>query len=814
VEAFAQDVRYAVRTWRRTPGFTLLAVLTLAVGIGANTAVFSLVNAVLLRPLAYPDSSRMVWFLTTAPEGPYADASEVKFNAWRSIPSTFAHVTAFRFSQLTLTASDRFESVNAGEVTEDFFELFGARTQAGRTFTVPEARPGGANVVVISDAFWARRFRRGSAIGQRIELNRRSYAVIGILRREFDTATLTSAQFSEPEVWVPLQIDPESASLEAQFIVAGRLRPSVSLAEAQSRVAAAAVDLRRRFPAYIRAGDGATVAPLHTFLARHDRGPLLVLSGAVCLVLLIACANLASLLVARGIARTPEIAMRATLGATRGRIVRQLLTECLALAAVGGIAGCVVGRLAIDIVVSLTGPTITRIGLTEAGVPMDVRVLAFTSGIALLAVLGFGLVPALVASRTTLGGQLNEAAGHRVVDRRRRRLGGLLTAGELGIAIVLLVSAALLIRTFANLERVRPGFDAQNLLALQVVADDQNLDQATRVRSIRDAQDRLRTTPGIVDATASCCLPLVNGDATLRYVVEGRPLAGLYHGMGGWRPVAANYFATMKIPLVAGRLFTDRDSTAAPGVVIINQAMADRWWPHGGAIGARITLGRGIGGVWDEPSREIVGIVGNVRDAALDREPQPVNYVPIDQVKAPLQLGWLVRTRLDPEVVRVRIEEQLQRASGGMPVATIGAMDSLLRQSTAQFAFRMWLMSAFAAIAVILAALGVYGVMTYAVRQRTREIGIRLAIGASPRGLVWMIVTTQLGYSLAGIVAGVVCAGWLTRLLTSFLFGITPWAPTAFGFAVTLLAVVAGLSAWIPARRAVRVDPSIALRQP
>jgi len=814
VEAFAQDLRYAVRTWRRTPGFTLLAVLTLAAGIGANTAVFALVNAVLLRPLAYPDPSRMVWFLTTAPEGPYADASEVKFNAWRSIPSTFVNVTAFRFSEMTLTASDRFESVNAGEVTGDFFQLFGAHTQDGRTFAVSETRPGGANVVVISDQFWARWFHRSTAIGRTIELNRHPYVVIGILQRGFDTTTLTTAGFSNPEVWVPLQIDVGSTSLEAQFIVAGRLRPSVSLAEARSRVAAAAVDLRRRFPAYIRAGDGATVAPLQTFLARHDRGPLLVLSGAVCLVLLIACANLASLLVARGIARTPEIAMRATLGATRGRIVRQLLTECLVLAAVGGAAGCMVGRLAIDIVVSLTGPAITRIGLTEAGVPMDVRILAFTSGIALLAVLGFGLVPALVASRTTLGGHLNESAGHRVAERGRRRLGGLLTAGELGIAIVLLVSAVLLIRTFANLERVHPGFDPQNVLALQVVADDQNMRQAARLRSIRDAQGRLRMIPGIVDATASCCIPLVNGDATLRYVVEGRPLTGLYHGMGGWRPVAANYFATMKIPLVAGRLFSDRDSIEAPAVVIINQAMADRWWPGASAIGQRITLGRGIGGVWEEPSREIVGIVGNVRDAALDREPQPVNYVPIDQVKAPLQLGWLVRTRLDPDVVRVRVEEQLQRASGGMPVTTIGAMDDLIRQSTAQFAFRMWLMSAFAAIALILAALGVYGVTTYAVRQRTREIGIRLAIGASPRTLVWMMVTTQLGYSLAGIVAGVACAVWLTRLLTSFLFGVTPWTPTAFGVAVTLLAVVAGLSAWIPARRAVRIDPSIALRQP
>jgi putative ABC transport system permease protein len=812
LDSFAQDLRYAFRQCRRSPGFSLVAVLTLAVGIGANTAVFSLVNAVLLRPLAYPAPSRMVWFLTTAPEGPYGDASDVKFNAWRSIPSTFIDVSAFRFEEMTLTARDRFESVLAGHVTEDFFELFGARTEIGRTFTAAETRPGSANVVVISDAFWTRRFQRGIAIGRTIELNRRPYVVVGILQPGFDTTTLTSANASAPDVWVPLQIDAASTSLEAQFVVAGRLRPAVSLGEARSRVAAAAADLRRQFPAYVRAGDGGTVEPLQPFLARHDRDPLLILSVAVAFVLLIACANLANLLLARGMARMPELAMRVTLGATRARIVQQLLTEGFLMAAAGGIIGSVLGRLAIDAVVAMTGPAITRIGLTDRGVPMDVRVLVFTSTMAVAAVLVFGLVPALMTSRATPG-RRGDGAGHRVTERGRRRAAGLLTAAELGIAIVLLVTAALLIRTFANLERVGLGFDTGRLLALQVVADEQHMGQAARARSIRDAQARLRAIPGVVDASASCCVPFVNGDATLRYVVDGRPLAGLYHGMGGWRPVAANYFATMRIPLVAGRLFGDRDGSGGPRVVVINRAMADRWWPHGGAIGQRITLGKGIGGVWDEPSREIIGIVENVRDAAANREPQPVNYVPIDQVRAPLQLAWLVRTVPDPETVRVRIEEDLQRASGGMPVTTIGTMDTLVRQSSAQFAFRMWLMSAFAGIALLLAALGVYAVMAYAVHHRTREIGIRIAVGARPQAVTWMIVTTQLGYSLAGIAAGVGCAIWLTRLLDSLLFGVAPGDPIVFASAVAVLATVAAVSAWIPARRAARIDPLVALRE-
>jgi predicted permease len=793
----------------------VIAIVTLAVGVGANTAIFSLVNAVLLRPLSYPDSSRLVMFMTTAPEGAYANASEAKFNAWRSIPSTFAGVAAFQFPDMTLAAGDRLESVFAGEVTPEFFHVFGARTQVGRTFTDSEGRPGAPPVVVISDELWSRRFQRGPAIGQTLYLDGRSYVVIGILRPGFDTATLTSAEFAGPDVWVPMQIDSASATLDAQFLVAGRLLPSVSLAEAQSRVAAAAGDLHRRFPAYVRAGDGATVEPLQRILARHDRPLLLVLLGAVCLVLLIACANLSSLLLARGLARSPEVALRAALGATRGRIVRQLITESVVLASVGGATGFAVGRIAINAVVRLTGPTITRIGLTPEGVPLDARVFVFTSAIAAVAVLAFGLMPALVSSRVDLSRRLHDSET-RGSDRHHSRLGGWLTAGEIGIAIVLLVGAALFIRTFANLGHVRPGFEPHHLLALQstfpATVESQGFDPSARVRSIREGQERLRSIPGVVDATASCCVPFVNGDATLRYVVEGRPLDGLYHGMGGWRPIAPRYFETLKIPLVSGRTFTDRDSPTAPGVVIINQAMADKWWPGGGAIGQRIVLGRGIGGVWNEPPRQIVGIVANVRDSALDRAAEPVNYVPIGQVRMPLQLGWLVRTQIDPEALRPRIEQELQRASGGMPVTTIGQMDALIQHTTAQAAFRMWLMGAFAIAAILLSAIGVYGLMTYAVRRRTREIGIRIAVGAEPREVTWMIVMTSLRLSIVGIVSGVAAALLAVRVLKSFLFGLSPWDPAAFATAVIVLLAVATVAAWIPARHAAGIDPVIALR--
>ena len=812
VDTFRQDLRYAVRTCRRAPGFTLVAVLTLAIGIGANTAIFSLVNAVLLRPLSYPDPSRMVWFLTTAPEGPGGGASDVKFKMWRSIPSTFDDVVAFRFDFMNLSAGDHFDSVLGAEVTDGFFRLFGARTQVGRTFTASDALPSGANVVIISDSLWTRRFQRGAVIGRTITLNRRTYVVIGVLQAGFDTTTLTSADAPEPDVWVPLAIDPASTSREVQFVVAGRLRSTVSLAEAQARVAAAAGELRRRYPNYVRAGDGATVERFQSFLARHDRDPLLLLSGAVSLVLLIACANLANLLVARGAARSSELRMRAVLGATRGRLVQQLVTESVLLAVVGGAAGGVIGRASIAAVVAVTGPTITRIGLTRQGVPMDATVLGFTTAVALIAVLVFGLVPALIASRLARSLSVNDIGTTRVAGRRQRRIGGLLTAVEIGLSVVLLVGAALLIRTFANLEQVRLGFDPRHLLAVDVVADERGMSAAVRSQSIREGQVAVRAIPGVIDASASCCVPLRNGDGTLRYVVEGRPLTGLYHGMGGWRPVTPSYFETMRIPLVAGRLFSDSDSMSAPRVVIINQAMADRWWPGGGALGQRITLGKGIGGVWDEPTREIVGIVANVRDAAVEREPQPVNYVPIDQVQAPLQLGWLVRTQADPESLRVRIEQALQRSSGGMSVSTIGSMEHLMRQSVAQSAFRMWLMTGFAVIALLLAAVGVYGVMTYAVRQQMREIGIRIAIGATPRHVMRTVAMSQLAYSLAGLAAGIGGAVVMTRLLSAFLFGVTPADPLAFASSVIVLSVVAAASTWIPARRAARIDPLVALR--
>ena len=817
LESVIQDLRYALRTCRRSPGFTLIAVLTLAIGIGANTAIFSLVDAVLLTPLPFPDPSRLVLFMTTAPDGDYAFASQAKFNAWRTLTSTFDNIAAFDVTLVNIPAGEHFERVMVGKVSASFFPLFGARTQLGRPFSTSEDAPGGTKVAVASDAFWTRRFQRGSAIGRTLQLNGESYTIVGILEPTFDAAIITNLHDTGPDVYVPLQIDPASTDRAASLYVGGHVRQSVSLAEAQSRVAAAAADLRSRFPTYIRAGDGATVTPYQTLLRRSDRGPLFVLTGAVGLVLLIACANLANLMLARGVARTRETAVRVALGATRRRIVQQLLLESLLLAGMGGAAGLLVGRTAIRAAIVLAGPTIIRVGLTDHGVPIHLRVLIFTSAVTVATVLAFGLIPAVIGSRVDPGRRINDADSHRGSGRHHRRLGGLVTACELGMAVVLLTGAALFIRTFANLEQVRMGFETHGVLALQLTRDPMSRGTAALARTIRTGQERLRGIPGVLAATVSCCPPFDNGDNSLRYVIDGRPLDGLYHGMGQWRPVAPVYFETLKVPVLRGRAFTDRDSADSPGVVIINQAMADKWWPHGDPIGQRLTLGRGIGGIWEEPSREIVGIVSNVRDAALDREPEPANYVPIAQLADGVsslmdEVTWLVRTHDASESLRLRIEQTIQQASGGMPVTTARPLDTIKPQAAARAALRMWLMSVFAGVALLLAAIGVYGVMVYAVRQRTREIGIRIAIGAEPRDVTRMVVLTSLRYSLLGIVGGVACAVWVSHLLTAFLFGVAPWDPMALSTVVIMLTLTAALAAWFPARSAARIDPVIALR--
>jgi predicted permease len=813
LQTVGQDLRYAWRTWRRAPVFAVTALLTLTIGIGANTAVFSLVNAVLLRPLPFPDPSRIVWFLTSTPDGIYANASDARFNAWRTLSSTFESVSAFAFPSMLLRTGDHFEDVIVGHVSQDFFTLFGGHAEAGRVFTAAETSPGGDHVAIISDAMWRRRFNGKDAIGRTIELNSQPYVIVGVLQPGFDSKVFTSARYADPGVWLPNVIDAASADLVNRFVIAGRLRPSVSLTDAQARVAVAGDALRQRQPGYFAATDRSTVQPLQPVLARHDRQPLLVLAGAVGLVLLIACANVANLLLSRGADRATEIAVRAALGASPGRIVRQLVTEGLLLAAVGAVAGFVLGRVAIDLVVRWTGPTITRIGLTGHGVPIDVRLFAFVGLTTALAVLCFATVPALISSRVDLSARFGGRSG----PTGPGWLGHLLTTIEMAVALLLLVAAMLLMRTFANLGAVQPGFDLQNLLAVQVTRNTHSATAAEQGRSIQNASEIVRTIPGVTDVAASVAVPFdQDTDSSLRYVIEGRPLDGPYHGIGAWRPVGSRYFETLRIPLLRGRTFTEADRLNSPPVAVINKAMADKWWPHADAIGQRVILGRGTG--WDEAARQIVGIVANVRDESLDQNPIPTNYIPIAQVpsgggnSAFSQVTWIVRTASDPGTLATRVVEALQRSNGGMPTVSLGPLATIMDGSRSRASFRMWLMTGFAGVAVFLAAIGVYGVASYRVRQRTREIGIRLALGADRHDLVWAVLVDSLRFSLGGVAVGAGLAFVTARVLGALVFGITPHDPLSFVLASVCLVLIAVVAAWFPARRAANVDPIVALR--
>jgi len=811
----AQDLQYAARSFSRARGFTATAVLTLAIGIAANTAVFSLVNAVLFRPLPFPDSSRIVWFVTRTPDGLYANASDLKFNAWTTLTSTFQDVSAFAFPSVLVRSGDHFEEVIAGRVSERFFALFGGEPERGRLFTEAEQAPHGPRVAIISDSMWRRRFQSGDVVGHTLDLDRQSYVIVGVLKEGFDSQTFTTARYARVDVWLPMSIDPSSMDRVNRFAVAARLRPSVRLSGAQAQVATAGAELRGRFPNFIPQTDHPTVQPMQALLARHDRSPLLILWFAVGLVLLMACANVANLLLARGAERGTEIAVRVALGATRGRVVRQLLVEASVLGLSGTALGLALGWCAIHVVVDWTGPTITRIGLTGDGVVMDGRVVVFTCAAGLIALITAGITPALASSRVDLTGALRR--GSQRQSARTGAAGRLLVGAQVAITVVLLIAATLFVRTFAKLGVVEPGFDTRNLLTVQVTMDPDNVTASDAARRIANATELVRTVPGVVDTAATLSVPFdADSDASLRYVVEGRPLDGPYHGIAPWRPVGARYFETLRMSLLRGRTFTDADSFDAPPVAVVNQAMANKWWPNGDAIGHRIILGRGTG--WDEPPREIVGIVANIRDESLDEDPVPTNYIPLAQLPNAVvasganQLTWIIRARSSPELPERQIVSVLQQAYEGMPTISLGELSGIINRSRSKASFRMWLMIAFAITAVVLAAVGVYGVAAYDVRRRNREIGIRLALGANGPGVVRAIVWDSLRYSVVGLFVGMGSAAAAVRVLNSLVFGITAHDPLSFITSCLLLTSVAVAAAWLPARRAARLDPIVTLR--
>ena len=809
-----QDLKYSFRALRRERAFTVAAVAALALGIGATTAVFSVVDAVLLRPFPYPDAGRIVMFMNTSPDGSGTAASPAKFMHWSRQTTVVQDAAAFRDVLVNYTGGDIPEQLRSGNVTEAFFRLFGARPILGRTFSPEEARPNGGHVAVLSYGWWTRRFASDpTIIGKTILLSGEPYVVIGVLERDFDPS-----EFSDnPDVWTPFQIDPNTTDQGHYFRAGARLKHGVSLELAQAKLAQSTDEFRVRFPKQLGPKAGFSVAPMQQVFIRSSKSLLGVLLAAVAGVLLIACANVASLLLVRSSVRRREMVIRASIGAGRGRIIRQLLTESLLLSAVSGAVGLAVGLIGIRWLLSINTAGLPRIGNSGAAVHLDWRILIFTAAVSIGTGLLFGIFPAFHTARQDLTGALRE--GSAASSGGHQRVRSALVVLEIALALTLVIGSGLLIRTSLAIGAVSPGFDASNVLTMRMSFTGTRYETSMAVdQAIHDGSERLNKLPGVVLASAACCVPLEGGYG-LGFKIIGRQNDD--NPGGAWTTVSPGYFEVFKIPVLRGRTFTDRDTKAEPAVVIINESMAKQYWKASDPIGARITIGRG-GGMHEfdaEPDREIIGVVADSRDDGLNQDPPPKMFVPQAQVPDAVNalntriapMTWVVKTKVPPASLTSAVQEQLRQATG-LPVAEVRSMSEIVSRSTSREQFNTLLMTIFAASALVLAAIGIYGVMAYAVQQRTQEIGVRLALGAEPGAVQTMVVLQGMRLAAIGVVIGVTAAFALSRYMSTLLFGVEPRDPLVFIGVPALLAAVALLAVWVPAARASRIDPLGALR--
>jgi predicted permease len=820
IEQLFKDVRYSARDLRRSPGFTITAVAAIALGIGANIAIFSVVNSVLLTPLPVPDPDRFVLLMTTTEEGDSPMASPTKFMHWREQTGVLQDVAAMRTGAMNYTGGEILEQWQSAQVSESAFSAFGIPVIRGRSFTPEEDLPNATRVAVISTNLWKRRFASDPLIlGKTILLSSDPYTIIGVAD---DSANLVnqmgSNQAPRLDVYVPLQIDPNTRDQDDTFFAVARLKPGVTLQQAQERLRASVNEYRTKFPNALRPKASFTAKPVLDVVLADIRSLLLVLAGAVGLVLLIACTNVASLLLVRAAGRNHEIGIRVAVGATRGRVIRQLLAESVLLAISGGAVGLALGYSGIR---ALLGSVNADDLPPVSDISMDWHLAGFALALSLLTGIAFGLLPALKASRVDLNSVLKDSGGRWGTGLRQNKTRAALVISEISLATVLLVGSALLIRTFVALYRVDRGFQTANVITMQTSFSGPKYTKSTAVAAaVRDGLERVRSLPGVVAASATCCVPLeINLDAT--FDVIGRPTGDKPNtGTSGWTPVSAGYFDVFQIPLKRGRVFTDRDGAAAPPVAVINESMAKEYWKNADPLNDRIMIGTGMSeAAQDHQPSQIIGIVADVRQSALNKDPGPRMYVPQAQLPDSISIdiarltpmAWVVRTRGNTDGLVKAVEEQL-RQSTGMPVFNVQSMDEVVRLSTGQQQFNALVMTVFGCAALLLAAIGIYGLMAYTVEQRTQEIGIRLALGAEATQLRNMVVRQGMSLALAGVVIGLGAAWGVSRLMESLLFSVKPRDPIVFVAVPLVLGTVALVSVWLPARRALRVDPAVALR--
>jgi putative ABC transport system permease protein len=800
------DLTYAVRGLLRRPVFTSVAILTLALGIGANAAIFSVVSAVLLRPLPYPDPDRLMMLWTYNPrQGFDKDVGTYpNFDDWRKQNTSFERLAAYTAGSYTLTGAGDPAQIYGAIVTPGFFEALGIAPASGRAFDERETTAAGDRVVILSHGIWQRRFGGDAAIvGRSVTLNGVSHEVVGVMPEKF-------AYPEDTELWTALAPSERFARMMQSrgafwLRVIGRLRAGVTRASAQSEMDGIAARLERQYPA--NEGLGVRLVPMHEEIVGDVKRPLLILLGAVGFVLLIACANVANLLLTRAASRQKELAIRGALGAGRGRLVRQLLTESVLLGAVGGAAGLLLAAWSVDLLHTLAPSNVPRLAL----VAIDPRVLAYTACASLFTGLVFGLAPAFQGTAGA-GEALKEGGRAGAEGARGRRLRSALAVVEIATALVLLIGAGLLVRSFIALGRVRLGFEPRQILALQIELPRAKYSQGPQVNAFYEQLiSRVAALPGVETAASSSSLLLPSLPNSAGLMVEGRPPAT---GSGRNIPVpfdsvTPTFFEALRIPLVKGRLFNKNDVPGGLPVALVNQAFVRRFFPSEDPIGRRVAFGRAPDA--DTTWMTIVGVVGDTRRGGLDRPPWAELYYP--HAQAPDRRMYVIaRTSGDPMSLARAAQAEVWAVDRDQPVSSVRTLETLLARAQANRRFTTLLLGIFAAVALILAAIGVYGVIAYSTQQRTQEIGIRVALGATERHVIRMVIVEGLKIGICGMAIGVAAAFVLTRLMSGLLFEVGERDPLTFVSLPVLLMTLAVAASWIPARRAVRIDPIVALR--
>jgi putative ABC transport system permease protein len=799
MQTLFQDLRYAGRMLIKTPGFTAIAILTLALGIGANSAIFSVVNAVLLRPLMYKDSEKLIRLYEGLPQGGTGSVSVPNFKDWREQNDVFAEIAAYQWGNFNLAVQNQPERIVGANVSSEFFDVLGTPAQVGRTFQKGEDLAGSNRVVVLSDQLWRKNFGAdANLVGKNISIGGENFSVIGIMPPQF--------KFFSSQMWVPLVFTEKQLANRGShaFNVLGRLKPESNLAQARETMTTIARRLEQQYPDQQK-NRSIKLVPLQEDNVRVIRPALFLLLGAVGLVLLISCTNVANLLLARATSRRSEIAIRAALGAKRGRLIQQFLTESVLLSLLGGLCGLLLAKWGTDVLVAMaTGylPVMTEVHL-------DWRVVGFTLALSLLTGIIFGLAPALHVSKTDLQDAMKDG-GSAGANRRGSWLRGLLVVAEVAAALVLLVGAGLLLKSFLQLQRVNPGFRTENVLTMRISLPDGKYKSAGATAGFyRQLLDRVAPLPGVEASGVINLLPVLQAGFNGEFSIVGQePDTSGKPPLVEIRTVSPDYFRALGVPLVAGRTFNAKDQEASEPVAIVNQTFARRLIPNQDPLGKYIRDDEG-------PGIKIVGVVGDVKQFGLIAPTAPELYTPYTQPPGPgstQTMTLVVRTSADPEALAPTLRREVLSVDPDQPVYEVQTMEAVIDKAVSYQRLNMQLLGIFATLAMTLAVIGIYSVMSYQVSQHTREIGIRMALGAQPRHVLRLILRQGLTLTFIGVVLGVAGAFALTRLLGSLLFGVTTTDPITYVVVSLLLTLVALLACIVPARRATKVDPLLALR--